>query len=378
MSSSFFRQVIVGGGSGFLGQALRSLLTRSGFNVITISRSSQMGLTWSDVEREGLPDAYAVINLSGAGVMDEKLSTERKQALIQSRVATNQILLKAIEARSARGESVPNVFIGTSAVGYYPVDTNMKYDETWRTPSLGFASALCEATEQSMRAEWTHPGLAETRRVVIRVGVVLGHGGGIMKACVTRNNNKQQQAATNLRVCSSFLVNYITVLTNIGDCTGNVATVLLGIRWSAGRWDTDLAVDTHRRCGCDVLARHSNSHCWCAECSSTSGRQLRHICTLCSIGSASTVSVPNAGVCVTYDVARASGYSTGKPKDCSDGGAEQRVCVQIPAAADGGAGRGEVIHDGMRKCRQSVTLTKAPLAARRSCSPARNVVIMGA
>eukprot|EP00698_Gefionella_okellyi_P014393 TRINITY_DN3995_c0_g1_i2.p1 TRINITY_DN3995_c0_g1~~TRINITY_DN3995_c0_g1_i2.p1 ORF type:complete len:309 (+),score=61.68 TRINITY_DN3995_c0_g1_i2:48-974(+) len=181
MSSSFFRQVIVGGGSGFLGQALRSLLTRSGFNVITISRSSQMGLTWSDVEREGLPDAYAVINLSGAGVMDEKLSTERKQALIQSRVATNQILLKAIEARSARGESVPNVFIGTSAVGYYPVDTNMKYDETWRTPSLGFASALCEATEQSMRAEWTHPGLAETRRVVIRVGVVLGHGGGIMK-----------------------------------------------------------------------------------------------------------------------------------------------------------------------------------------------------
>ena len=61
-------KVLVGGGSGFVGTEVCSLLRRKGYDVITVSRTKfdSRVVTWDDIRFRGLPDnTIAVVNLAG-------------------------------------------------------------------------------------------------------------------------------------------------------------------------------------------------------------------------------------------------------------------------------------------------------------------------
>lgn len=58
---------ILGGGTGFIGTRLTSLLKASGYNVRIISRMPGLDrMTWTDFEKHGLDDEFhGVVNLAG-------------------------------------------------------------------------------------------------------------------------------------------------------------------------------------------------------------------------------------------------------------------------------------------------------------------------
>lgn len=111
--------VFQGGGSGFIGTALSSLLRCSGYDVVIVSRlPGSFSMTWGDLERNGIPkNTSAVVSLAGQNILDKKRrwNSGFQQTVYASRVNTTHALARAIE----RAETKPNVFVSMSGVGEY-------------------------------------------------------------------------------------------------------------------------------------------------------------------------------------------------------------------------------------------------------------------
>eukprot|EP01113_Clastostelium_recurvatum_P001549 TRINITY_DN1062_c0_g1_i1.p1 TRINITY_DN1062_c0_g1~~TRINITY_DN1062_c0_g1_i1.p1 ORF type:complete len:320 (+),score=64.81 TRINITY_DN1062_c0_g1_i1:57-962(+) len=173
------RLIVIGGGTGFIGRALGSALTKRGHAVMNISRTAgKNNLTWADLAHKGLPrDTKAVVQLSGANIMDKTWTPERKKELIESRVEPTKMLVEAIK----KATSPPEVFVSGSAVGIYPSDPSQTFDESSPVPSsppVNFPSELCLKWEEAGRL----PSDLESRvrHVTIRTGVVLDAEGGAL------------------------------------------------------------------------------------------------------------------------------------------------------------------------------------------------------
>lgn len=63
---------VSGGGTGFIGTHLSSLLNKSGYNVVTVSRMPALNrITWHELNEKGLPEnTAAVVNVAGQNVLD--------------------------------------------------------------------------------------------------------------------------------------------------------------------------------------------------------------------------------------------------------------------------------------------------------------------
>lgn len=128
--------IIIGGGSGFAGQALASSLRGQGHGVTIISGSPSdhatlepSHLTWEDIERDGLPPSTdAVINLAGSnmGKSQQLWACKYMQECVVSRAGTTTLLAQAI----AHSQHPPSVSISTSPVGFYPASKGDAYEET--------------------------------------------------------------------------------------------------------------------------------------------------------------------------------------------------------------------------------------------------------
>lgn len=172
-------QIVLAGGSGFLGSALRRALVEHGDAVANLTRSpvprAAGDVTWTPDGSAGawarvLDDTDAVVNLAGEGIADRRWSAARKQVLRASRIAATRSLVAAILA-TARP---PRVFVSASGVGYY----GPRGDEivTEATPAGNdFLARLCVEWEaHAARAA------AATRVVLVRTGVVLDPSGGAL------------------------------------------------------------------------------------------------------------------------------------------------------------------------------------------------------
>jgi len=114
-------RILISGGSGLIGTALRRHLTEAGHQVVQLVRSTpapgQMG--W-DPAAGRLDDAVfsgidAVVNLSGAGVGDRRWTPQRKSEILSSRVGATRLLAETM----AGLDRPPAVFVSGSAVGFY-------------------------------------------------------------------------------------------------------------------------------------------------------------------------------------------------------------------------------------------------------------------
>jgi len=173
------RHVLVGGGSGFIGTALCSSLKNKGYQVTLISRQEGKNqISWNQVKKAGLPSDPrfdAIIQLSGANIMQYAWTSRRKNELLESRVGTTRILVDAIQ-RIQDKHKLPNVFICGSAVGYYPTNTKEEFTEEYSgNPAQSFPGYLCEQWEKCSSY------LKHVRKVIVRHGIVLGPNGGSLK-----------------------------------------------------------------------------------------------------------------------------------------------------------------------------------------------------
>ena len=170
-------RVVLAGGSGFLGSALRARLQRDGHTTAVLTRSPRGpdDIAWTPDGTAGpwrtsLDGADALINLAGEGIGDRRWNDARKRALRDSRVLPTRSLVAAL----AECRQPPPVFVQGSAVGYYGSRGDETITET-SAPGSDFLSALC--------VQWEHEAeqaSAVTRVALVRTGLVLHPDGGAL------------------------------------------------------------------------------------------------------------------------------------------------------------------------------------------------------
>lgn len=172
-------RVLVGGGTGFIGRALVEALKRKGHEVTIISRSQAPGkITWSEIAKLPLPECEAVVNLAGENILNplKRWNEGFLQTLRDSRIETTKTLAKKISEAS----NPPKVFVSSSAVGYYPPSDTTEYTEDSPPSSADALTTLCADWEKSAKL----PDGCKTRLVTLRIGVVLGRGGGVIQQTI--------------------------------------------------------------------------------------------------------------------------------------------------------------------------------------------------
>lgn len=176
------KKVFVTGASGFIGEKLLPALKEAGYQVVALSRrvrDTSSGVRWVAGE-SALPDdwqkeidgSFAVINLAGEPIVGKRWTPEQKNLLRDSRVLTTRNVADAI----ANAKNKPNVIISASAVGLYPKNSDAKFDES-AAPDSDFLGTLCQEWEDAAKVIESHG----VRTVLLRIGVVLGQGGGALE-----------------------------------------------------------------------------------------------------------------------------------------------------------------------------------------------------
>lgn len=176
-------KIVLAGGTGFIGRALREKLCGAGHEVIVLVRHT--GGTGKDVREtsvewegaasgswiEHFDGADAVINLAGEDITARKWKPSRKQKILSSRVDTTRAIVDAI----GRARKKPQILINASAAGYYGDAADQELTETSRR-GAGFLADVCEVWE----AEAKKAERFGVRVILARLGPVLGEKGGML------------------------------------------------------------------------------------------------------------------------------------------------------------------------------------------------------
>jgi uncharacterized protein (TIGR01777 family) len=165
-------QVLVTGGTGFIGSALVRALRERGDGVTVVSRGVGEGfVSWEKVASE-VERADAVVHLAGEPLTDGRWTKARIELIRSSRVDRTAQLARAIAAASRK----PRVFVSGSAVGIYGMLLDGRVLDESSPPGndvLGAIGVAWEAAAHRVRG-------VGVRVVHPRIGVVLGRGGGAL------------------------------------------------------------------------------------------------------------------------------------------------------------------------------------------------------
>ena len=177
-------QIVVAGGTGFIGRPLCASLCQEGHQVTLLTRriegewpcaSIVTAVEWNGrtagAWEHCLDGADAVINLAGAPIADGRWNDARKQLLMESRVLTTRLLVEALSRRSSK----PRTLINASGIGYYGASDDRVLDEG-AARGQGFLADLCLAWE----AEALRAAEFGVRIVMLRTGMVLEQDGGAL------------------------------------------------------------------------------------------------------------------------------------------------------------------------------------------------------
>lgn len=178
--------VLIFGGTGFLGTKLTKELISSGYKVSVITRNRQITedkvesnvdlIEWDNISPLSSiydsKDFDVVINFAGESIGNRRWSNSVKQEILNSRISTTRSIVNAIND----GTMNPKVLINASAVGYYGPRQDDKITES-EGPGQDFLAEVCRKWEDEaykVQNEFT-------RVVTIRIGLVLGSQGALTR-----------------------------------------------------------------------------------------------------------------------------------------------------------------------------------------------------
>lgn len=171
-------KVLIAGGSGFLGTALKNALTQDGHEVFILTRGESKPpyrIHWDGKTTNGwahlVNEMDAVVNLTGYGLEHWPWTKRQKQRFMDSRVLPGLALVSAIQGASHR----PKVFLQSSGVNYYGLRGEGIADEN--TPAATDFSA-----QLTVKAEIATQPVEKlgVRHVSARSAVVLARRGGLL------------------------------------------------------------------------------------------------------------------------------------------------------------------------------------------------------
>ncbi len=168
-------KIIITGGSGLIGSALCQELVRQGYDVGILTRKKK-GRTdvkeyyWdnSQIESGALENMDVLVHLAGAGIADEAWSGSRKKELISSRVDSLKLIQQELLVQ-------PKALVGGSAIGFYGADRGEEVLDESSVAGTGFLAECCQLWEEA------YHDFPQTRKVIIRTGLVLSENGGILE-----------------------------------------------------------------------------------------------------------------------------------------------------------------------------------------------------
>lgn len=185
--------VLITGGTGLVGTAVKNLLLQKGYEVVLLTRSKNpiKGQAYWDInagtiDSTAIAAADYIIHLAGAGVADKRWSLARKQEILDSRTKSSALLVKALQETPNKVKAV----ISASAIGWYGPD-QISHNNNGHEASQGFVETdssypdflgtTCAAWEASIAPVTSNaPGL-QKRLVCLRTGIVLSKHGGALK-----------------------------------------------------------------------------------------------------------------------------------------------------------------------------------------------------
>jgi uncharacterized protein (TIGR01777 family) len=172
------KRVVLAGGSGFLGRALTEELTRAGYEVVVLTRKLKRSSTrarqvvWDGRTRAAwareLEGATAVVNLTGRSVECRHTRASRRE-IVESRVHSVEAIGRACAARTVP----PKVLVQAASLAIYG-DAGRRVCCEDAHAGRGFASDVCLRWEHTFNSL----DLPATRKVLLRIGFVLGRDGG--------------------------------------------------------------------------------------------------------------------------------------------------------------------------------------------------------
>jgi|SRR6185312_1667912 len=175
------KTIILPGGSGFLGTAMAPYLRAAGYDLIVLTRGEEHqadgiryvhwdGRTlgpWASL----LDGTAAVVNLAGRSV-NCRYTPENQREILQSRVDSVHALAEAIGQCS----NPPRAWVQAASAAIHGNAGDQLLDES-SPPGLGFSPETCIAWERAFNSV----DCPRTRRVLLRIGFVLGEGGGALQ-----------------------------------------------------------------------------------------------------------------------------------------------------------------------------------------------------
>jgi len=174
-------KIVIAGATGFIGQPLVHELTRSGNEVVVLTRGDSgvgpadtRAIHWDAHTASGpwvseLRGADAIVNLAGANIGAKRWTEGRKRELESSRIEATGAFVSAIEALGAGDR--PKVLVNASGIDYYG-DRGDEVITEESSQGTGFLAQLCVRWEAAaLEAE-----RLGVRVVLLRTGVVLGQG----------------------------------------------------------------------------------------------------------------------------------------------------------------------------------------------------------
>jgi hypothetical protein len=178
--------VLITGGTGFIGRYFVKEFMDNGYNVFVSTRDANRArrifkgsdvniFQWNPLKQhlpvEILNQSSAVINLIGEPIA-EMWTQEKKRLIRESRIYSLRTIVASMGGTNQDGKAL----VSASAVGYYGNRGDEILTEE-STPGNDFLAGICREWEgEAFKAR--NVGV---RVVIMRIGIVLGRSGGILK-----------------------------------------------------------------------------------------------------------------------------------------------------------------------------------------------------
>ena len=174
------KRMVIAGGSGFIGSALAADWLARGGEAVVLTRSPRqrsdgvIEVQWDGVHIgewiQYLNGVEAVVCLAGKNI-NCRHTPEAVRQLTESRVSAVQTIAAGI----AHVTKPPRVWVQASAIGFYGNSGDVQLDE--KSPNgADTLAGICQQWETAFHSA----DVPQTRKVLLRIGVVLGRDGGAL------------------------------------------------------------------------------------------------------------------------------------------------------------------------------------------------------